>query len=276
MGIITVSRTHGSGGTTFARQLAKRLDYLFINRTLISNDCRENSTHVCAFGIDDETTPGFHGATQELMTDVNFYKVSFIANILERALKNNAVLAGMGAAIVLGGIANTINIRVVRIMAERVKAIARVKNIPYDDAFDLVEKMDEGKQEFIARYFDADASDPSLYHAVINSSHVALEDAVDITASYASKHFASLHTKETETILRNRLLEKRAEILLFHLGMGHSYGKVAFHASDASLAVTGILRNEAEKNRLLETLKKNEEIGRIEETLETGVFAPVA
>ena len=74
MGIITVSRTHGSGGTTFARELAKRLDYLFINRTLISNDCRENNTHVCAFGIDNETTPGFHGATQELMTDVNFYK----------------------------------------------------------------------------------------------------------------------------------------------------------------------------------------------------------
>jgi len=58
--------------------------------------------------------------------------------------------------------------------------------------------------------------------------------------------------------------------------MGHSYGKVAFHASDASLAVTGILRNEAEKNRLLETLKKNKKIGRIEETLETGVSAPIA
>jgi hypothetical protein len=74
-----------------------------------------------------------------------------------------------------------------------------------------------------------------------------------------------------------RLLEKRAEMLLFHLGMGHCYGKVIFQAaSDGSLSVSGIVRNEAEKGRLLQVLSRNSHITGIKENLETGVFEPGA
>ena len=38
MGIITVSRTHGSGGTNFAAALAERLGYQFVNRTFINDN----------------------------------------------------------------------------------------------------------------------------------------------------------------------------------------------------------------------------------------------
>lgn len=273
MGIITISRTHGSGGTMFARELAKRLDYLFINRTYINNDCRESDYHICMFGDEDDISPRLRKNVQDLMTDANFHKVSMIANILDHALKNNAVFLGMGAGIVLSGISNTINLRVVRLLEERVKAIAQVKNIPYDDSFDLIEKMDGGKEDYIARYFDADVNDPALYHLMINSSHISLDDAVDIVANYLYKHFTPSHTKEAETALKNRLLEKRAEILLFRLGMMHSYGNVTFHASgDGILSIAGVLRNEAEKDLLLQTLGNNKDIKEIKANVHTGVL----
>jgi hypothetical protein len=98
------------------------------------------------------------------MADANFYKVSFIANILDHALRDNTVMAGMGAGIILTGIGNAINIRVVRLMEERIRAIARVKSIPYDDAFDLSKGWTRAS-DFIARYFDNDPGDPSYYHA---------------------------------------------------------------------------------------------------------------
>ncbi|MHB8109549.1 MAG: cytidylate kinase-like family protein [Syntrophorhabdaceae bacterium] len=265
MGIITVSRLHGSGGTLFARQIAKRLDYTFVNRTIINNDSRDNEG---MFGI--HTKPGMHDM---LMSEPNFYKVSLIESILDRALKNNVVLAGMGAGIVLADMPNTINIRIVRLLAERVREISRAKNIGYDDAFDLVEKMDDGKRNFILNYFDADVADPSNYHAVINSSFVSLDDAVDIAASYAYNHLTPSHAPGTEVILKNRLLEKRAEMLLFHLEMGHCYDKVIFEASAGGiLKVAGIVRNEAEKERLIRALKENNDIGHIEDFLETGII----
>jgi len=273
MGIITISRTHGSGGTTFAREVAKHLGYSYIDRTFINNECRESDRHIRSFGIDGHTAPGLHDVTRELMTDANFYKASFVANILDHSLQDNAVMTGMGAGIILAGMGNTINLRIVRLMEERIRAIAQVKSIPYDDAFDLVEKMDEGKREFITRYFDADVGDPSLYHAVVNSSYASLEEAVGILAENAQRHFTPIHAEETERVLKGRLLEKRAEMLLFHLGMGHCSGKVLFRAgAEDSLSVAGVVRNEAEKNRLLQALAKNTQIRDITDTLETGVF----
>jgi cytidylate kinase len=273
MGIITVSRTHGSGGTNFAEALAKRLDYRFVNRTLINNDCQINQDHVCAFGLDDDA-PSFLERVQELKSNRNFFKVSLMANIYGYALENNAIFIGMGAGIMLSGIKNLLNIRIVRLQSERVKAIAQVKNISYDDAFDLVEKMDEGKKIFISHYFDMDVNDPTLYHLIMNSSYIGLEDGLDMVSEYATTHLAPVHTPETEQFLKNRLLEKRAEILLFRLGMVGSYGKINFEAANGGvLTVKGVIGGEHEKKILFESLTKNKEINKIEDHLKVGILS---
>lgn len=271
MGIISVSRLHGSGGTYFARELAKRLDHSFVNRMSINKECRESDKHVSVFGIGGDATPELYEKMQELMVNPDYHKISLVACILVRALENNVVFTGMGTGIVLAGMANTINIRIVRRMEERVGEIARVKDIGYDDAYDLVERMDEGKREFIMRYFGADVGDPSIYHAVINSSHIPLDDAIDITADYSHKHLTPSHEGDAEKALKSLLLERRAELLLFHIGMAHCYGKLAFKAEEEGLMVTGTVRNEAEKNRLLKTLRQNTEIARIYDEIESGV-----
>jgi cytidylate kinase len=273
MGIISVSRLHGSGGTYFAKELAKRLEYSFVNRTFINKECRESDKHVSVFGIGGDATPGLYEKMQELMVNPDYHKVSLVACILARARENNVVFTGMGTGIVLAGMANTINIRMVRRMEERVGEIARVKDIGYDDAYDLVERMDEGKREFVMRYFGADVGDPSIYHAVINSSHLSLDDAIDITAGYSHKHLTPSHTEDAEGALTMLLLERRAELLLFHIGMAHCYGKLAFKAKEEGLMVTGTVRNEAEKDRLLKALRQNTEISRIYDEIESGVPA---
>jgi cytidylate kinase len=274
MGIITVSRTHGSGGTDFAEALAKRLDYQFVNRTFINNDHAASKDHVSIFGLFDDDSPSFLERFQALKSNRNFFKVSLMANIYDYALKNNAVFVGMGAGIILSEINNLINIRVVRLLAERVKAIAQVKNIPYDDALDLVEKMDEGKKEFISHYFDMDVNDPTLYHLAMNSSYITLDDALDMVSEYAKKHLTIAHTAETEQFLKNRLLEKRAEILLFQLGMVGSYGKINFEATENGvLTVKGVIGGEHEKKELFESLNKNKEINKIEDHLKVGILS---
>jgi cytidylate kinase len=273
MGIITVSRTHGSGGTAFAEALAKRLDYKFVNRTFINNDIRLSQDHVCVFGLDDGA-PSFLERIQELKSNRNFFKVSLMANIYDYALKNNVVFVGMGAGIILSETNNILNLRVVRLLAERVKAIAQVKNISYEDAFDLVEKMDEGKKDFISHYFDVDIDDPTQYHLIMNSSFISLNDGLDTISEYVKKHLIPTHTAETEQFLKNRLLEKRAEILLFRLGMVGSYSKIHFEAADDGvLTVKGVVGGEHEKKGLFESLSKNKEISKIEDHLKVGILS---
>ena len=271
MGIITVSRLHGSGGTYFARQLAKRLGYSFVDRMSMNQECRESGRHISVFGVGGGDTPGLFEKMEELMVNPDYHKVSLVASILDRALENNIVFTGMGTGIVLGGMGNPMNVRVVRRQAERVSEIARVKDIGYDDAFDLVERMDEGKREFIMRYYGTDVGDPSIYHAVINSSYVSLDDAINIAAGYSDRHLTPSHGTDAEMALKMRLLEKRCELVLFHIGMAHCYGKLAFNAEEAGLTITGNVRNEAEKDRLLETLRHNPETGRIYDEIESGI-----
>lgn len=271
MGIITVSRLHGSGGTYFARELAKRLDYSFTDRMSMNKVCRESDKHLSVFGLGGDDTPGLYEKMEELMVNPDYHKISLVACILARALENNAVFTGMGCGIALAGMANTINIRIVRRQAERVSEIARVKDIGYDDAFDLVERMDEGKREFVMRYYGVDVGDPSIYHAVINSSYVSLDDAIDITADYSHRYLAPSHTRDGERALKMLLLERRAELLLFHIGMAHCYGKLAFKAEEEGLTVTGAVRSEAEKNRLLATLGQNPGIARVYDEIESGI-----
>jgi cytidylate kinase len=274
MGIITISRAHGSGGTNFAAALAKRLDYKFVNRTFINNDCQLSQDHVCVFGLNDDDSPSFLERIQELKSNRNYFKVSLMANIYDYALKNNVVFVGMGAGIILSGTNNLLNMRVVRLLAERVKAIAQIKNISYEDAFDLVEKMDEGKKDFISHYFDMDIGDPTLYHLMMNSSYVSLDDGLDMVSEYVKKRLNPAHTIETERFLKNRLLEKRAEILLFRLGMVGSYGKINFEATDdAILIVKGVIGGKEEKKELLESLDKNKEINKIEDHLKVGILS---
>ena len=56
-------------------------------------------------------------------------------------------------------------------------------------------------------------------------------------SDYAKNHLTPAHAAETEEFFRNRLLEKRAEILLFRLGMANSYGKISFEAIDDGLLI---------------------------------------
>ena len=254
--------------------LAKRLDYKFVNRTFINDNSQLGKDHVCVFDLDDDDSPSFLDRIQELKSNRNFFKVCLMANIYDSALKNNAVFVGMGAGIILSGTNNLLNIRVIRLLSERVKAIAQVKDIPYDDALDLVEKMDEGKKDFISHYFDVDVDDPTLYHLIMNSSYISLDDALDMVSEYVKKRLISIHTIETERFLKNRLLEKRAEILLFRLGMVGSYGKINFEAADNGvLTVKGVVGGEHEKKALFESLSKNKEINKIEDHLKVGILS---
>jgi cytidylate kinase len=272
MGIITIARTHGSGGTLFAEALAKNLEYKCINRTSFNDHWQAINDHAGVFGLQSEESPSFLEWLQELMSNRHFFKISLLANIYHCALQNNVVLVGMGAGIILSGIENVLHLRVVRLFSERVKAIAEVKNIPYDDAFDLVEKMDDGKKDFVSRYFDADINEPTLYHLTINTSYLKFDDALNMISDYAKNHLTFTHPAETGEFFRNRLLEKRAEILLFRLGMADSYGKISFEAvDDGMLIVKGAAAGAEEKERLFASLNKNKEIKKIDDCLNVGM-----
>ena len=274
MGLITVSRVFGSGGTLFSKELAKKLGYEYLDKESVRKICIEKKDNVCAFGMEDEKADSFFDRIAELMTNRSFYKLQLMANIYGYALKNNVVFTGMGANLILSGIPDLLNIQIVRPLSERVKSVAEYHKISVDDALDMVEKNDDEKKEFLRYFFDKNISDPTLYHLVINSSRISLEDGLDITALYCKKNFKIDLSSETTVFLKNRLLEKKAELLLYRLGIVHDYVKVLFEVKEEGvLIVKGVIGGEKEKKKLLESLKMIKEAKQIQDNVKIGTLS---
>jgi CMP/dCMP kinase len=274
MGIITVSRTFGAGGSFFARELARVLGYDYLDRRIIQKICLERKDNVCAFGMEDEKTASFFDKIADLMSGRSFYKLNLMANIYDYALKNNVVFTGMGANVVLSGAEDVLNIQIVMPLSERVKVIAAREKMSMNDALALVRKRDDDKRDFLKYLFDRDINDPTLYHLVINSARISLEDGVEMTASYCSKHFTPGLSLQTNKFLRSRLLEKRAELLLHRLGIAQNYAKVMFEAqNEGTLMIKGVIGGEHEKRALFDALKRIKEITQIENHLKVGALS---
>jgi hypothetical protein len=94
--------------------------------------------------------------------------------------------------------------------------------------------------------------------------------------NYAGKYFTESADLAARKALKNKLLEKRAEILLFRLGMVHDYGKVIFAVEEEGvLIMKGVIGGEHEKKQLLETLGSLKEVKRIEDHAKVGVLSHI-
>lgn len=274
MRVITVSRSYGSAGTIFARQLSEALGYGYADEALISKiNEAEGVRETLAVNVEDESAPGFLEKVAELANNRNFFKVALETSVYDLALKGDLVFVGGGAHLVLEGFPCLFAVQIVRNLRDRVKAIAGEKGISYDEALNLVKKKDKHKANFIRHYFDRELFDPTMFHLTINASRVPIDDAVEMVAAEARKIFSSVDDRETERFLRKRLTERKAQLVLFSLDLTHE-GKITFEAQDEGvLIVKGVIGGKTEKEHVLETLSKLPEVNRIDDQLSIQVLS---
>lgn len=272
MAIITVSRMYGAGGTTFAKELAKNIGYKYIDKQFVDDYCKKTDQNICTFGLDDEESPDFFERLMELFTNKSFFKISLMATIYKLALEDNLLICGRGASFILQGLKNIINLQIVAHFSDRVKAVAKIKNISIDEAKDLVEDRDKERKEFIEYYFEKNVFDPLNYHLVINTSHVNLDETLDISKVLLSK-LDKANLEEDKKWLKNRLAEARANILLFRLDLVQGFGKINFEATGETIKVSGVIGSESDKKKLFDNLIKLEGIKNIDDYLKVGILS---
>jgi cytidylate kinase len=273
MAIITISRPYGSGGTLFAHELANKLNYTYIDKnycSIVGDEVKHCFTY---FGQEEEESPELIARITELMSNKSFYKVNLYLTIYSLALKNNVIFVGRGSNIILENIPNVLSLQIVGNIEDRVKAISEVKNLSYDDALKLINKMDNEKKKFIEYYFDKNIFDPTLYHFVINLSYIPIKNAVEIIEAYVNKHITQEDFERSQRILKNKLTEKKAEVIVFGLNMTQNT-KVNFKMEDdGTLIVKGIVSSENEKNKLLSAIKNLEDVKNINDQLKIGILS---
>jgi cytidylate kinase len=181
---VAVSREAGSGGTSVAREVGRRLSWPVYDHELleqIAKDLRV-SVHLVE-GVDEqpgnwlqEWAESFAGAPA---VDEPAYFQRLLQMVLSLGARGECVIVGRGAALLLP-IETTLRVRVIAAHEDRVAAVSRDLGLPSRDAARHVDATDRERALFVKNHFRKDPADPLNFDLVLNASRFSVAECAEL------------------------------------------------------------------------------------------------
>ena len=200
MAIITISRELAALGDETARELAKQLDYRFVDKKTLEERIKSYGVTGNKLRKYDEKKPSFWASLSQDKDDYLHYLKSAI---LGEAAQGNAVFVGRGAAVILKGVPGVFSVFLVappEIRLERVKSYFRC-----DDkrAHQIIEQNDRDREGFHRYFFDVKWKGAGNYHLALNTGHLHPELCAELVKDMLDR----IMTKEAENQYTRRIGE---------------------------------------------------------------------
>jgi cytidylate kinase len=200
MPVITISRQYGSYGDAVAELLCDRLGYRLFDKNLLRRlaaevgvepkkllDLSEDQyrSRVLLERLWANATPptrnpvvwaeyGSAGARDRSAAER-------LARLIHAAYeRGNVVVVGRGGQAVLHEKPDVLHVRLMAPLAIRVRRHQVRAGLSVDAARAEVIERDQASAEFVKRYYDVDADDPTLYDLILNTGKLPWETAADL------------------------------------------------------------------------------------------------
>ena len=208
--VITISRELGSGGRTIGRKLAQKLDYRYSDKELIRN--LQEKFHLTTSGIErlkGQKKNWFNDFIQlvapapqadmlvepdsqyikefraDLTTDdIHEAEVEIIKAI---AAEGPCVIAGRSAFFVLQGMENKVDVFITASLEHRIERVMRKQGLSREQAIEVIERVDKGRDNYIKRYTGKSRYDARNYDLCIDVDKLTEEEAVDLILDFINK-----------------------------------------------------------------------------------------
>lgn len=223
MPVITVSNQFGAGGPDVGRELAKRLNLDYFDKEIIHRVALEinvpkseveefEDEHHSKFKsffsnifdldalkkkarIQEERLSKSYDEREKIpyhyqvdgWIDSDIYKQMIVKVIGALGQRRGVVIVGRGGQCLLADNPRTVHVRFVADLEDRASWAARRRGMPLEEARDFVRQMDIRKQDYLRFYFEADPDQPTLYHLILNTSKVPLDECVRLVESLARR-----------------------------------------------------------------------------------------
>ncbi len=196
--IITITRQFGSGGHEIGEALAKKLEIPFYDKELISLAAKESGVCPEVFEeVDEKATNSLlyslsvglynYGNGFSSMGDLPVNDRLYILQhkiIKELAEKENFVVVGRCADYVLKDNPNIVKVFIYADIDSRVKRAVDRRDIDPARAKQAVIKADKARANYYSFYSGKKWGLADNYDLCINSTHISIEQAVEIILSY--------------------------------------------------------------------------------------------
>ncbi|HXR66218.1 MAG TPA: cytidylate kinase-like family protein [Ktedonobacteraceae bacterium] len=194
MHAVTISREYGSGGGEVAARLAAALNWRLVDHEAVIQVARELSISVTDAEAQDEYAeslgmrllnglslmqPPMSSSMHVIpLTDTQMYHET-MRNVIIRALASDpVVLVGRGSQMLLKGRRDTLHVRVVAPLEQRIMYVMQREKLSRDNAQARIHYKDSGRDRYLSMQYRQHPSDPLLYDLVINTAVLGLDDAV--------------------------------------------------------------------------------------------------
>ena len=212
MATITISRQYASYGNDIADKICESTGYYLFDKHIIAKaatDVGLSDEEIIDFSEQNYKIKGFFerlfggsrlhiwkemedgGRTSELAQLSEDNALALVKKAIEIAHKeDNTVIVGRAGQVILHNAPNVLHVRVETPIEERIqrvrsylKMVNRTFIGPLEArraALDLIEENDEASADYLRRFYGVDWSDPMLYHMVINTGKLKVDQAVQI------------------------------------------------------------------------------------------------
>ena len=195
---VTISREAGAGGSETAAIAGKRLGWEVLDKNILDQMAERFNVDRSMLNLVDETHSNWVydvlGTWMDNKVIPHETYVSHLTRIvLAFAHKSNIIFVGRGARFLLPR-EKVLAVRLVAPEEFRVNRIMYLFKYSAADARRYVRETDQGRREFVHRFFHHDITDPHLYDLMINTESLGMELAAEeivaavSTAQPAAKH----------------------------------------------------------------------------------------
>lgn len=200
---VTLSRQAGARGTTIAKRLVDILSvedpvgappWTLFDKGLIRRVLEDHDLpgYLEKFMVEQRVSElqaaineivGLHPSLWELHEKMG-------ATVVRLLGRGHAIIVGRGACVVGAGLRNTLNVRLVGSVKQRLLHLQRIFGITESEAADRLRRDDRARRDYLKTHFGRNIDDPELYHLVINTDSLGDEEAARLIADAALRHVA--------------------------------------------------------------------------------------
>jgi len=211
MGVITISRQQGSGGSEIAARVSEILGYRYFDKRMLAEAMAQEGftdQNVVDYREDEYKLESFVDRLlgyrrPKTIADAGFWErnpdavktpavavldehmaVWLVRMAIEDAYKRgDVVIVGRGGQAILGDKPGVLHVRIQAPLDLRIQRIAGREHVGPKEARQFIVDRDRASAEYLQRFYGIDWADPTLYHLMINTGKWDQEAAAQCIVS---------------------------------------------------------------------------------------------
>lgn len=192
MSIITISRQMGSLGDEIAQALSSRTDAELITRNELIHRFFEKVTDVREKHLLNESAKFFLTENQY----IGQYKAYLENELMQMASNKSYILKGFGSQVIFSDYADAIHVRIIAPESERIARIRRQYKVSDQEATKILATADKKHKRFVSAVYNADVTDDSLYHLILNTAKSDVDECVAAILALSESHAVKIRLSQ--------------------------------------------------------------------------------